>query len=157
MIETQSCIWCSCHEKCVAVEKIQKKTRLWEFPPNSKKCKKGNQMKRKRLKLLLFKFNNFSPLTDIIDNIIEPSLSRDLNSHQWQCSIFVTRYRRRHVKKILHANGGSSGHLKLLSKISFKIKNWIYKIIIRAKHKYFRLLWDIVVFRLVGYLLIWSV
>ena len=40
--------------------------------------------------LLLFEFNNFSFLIDIIDNIINMSVSRHQNSHPWQYSIIVT-------------------------------------------------------------------
>jgi len=49
------------------------------------------------LLLLLFEFNNFSVIKDIIDNIIYRSVSRDKNSHQCQCSILVTWYRRSYV------------------------------------------------------------
>ena len=44
------------------------------------------------LLLPLFEFNEFSFLIDIIDNIINTSVSRDQNSHQWQCIIIVTWY-----------------------------------------------------------------
>ena len=40
--------------------------------------------------LLLFEFNNFSFLIDIIDHIINMSVSRHQNSHPWQYSIIVT-------------------------------------------------------------------
>ena len=39
---------------------------------------------------LLFEFNNFSFLIDIIDNIIDTFVSHDQNSHQRQCSTIVT-------------------------------------------------------------------
>ena len=42
------------------------------------------------LPLLLFEFNNFSVLIDIIDNIIYASGTCHQNSNQWQCSIIVT-------------------------------------------------------------------
>ena len=42
------------------------------------------------LLILVFEFNNFSFLKDIIDNIIYTSGSLDQNSSQWQCSIIVT-------------------------------------------------------------------
>ena len=54
--------------------------------------------------LLIFEFNIFSFLIDIIYNINESSVLRDQNSHQWQYSIFVTWYRRRHVNMILHCH-----------------------------------------------------
>ena len=44
-------------------------------------------LKNSDLLLLLFAFNIFSFLIDIIDNIIVTSLSRDQNFYQWQCSI----------------------------------------------------------------------
>ena len=44
------------------------------------------------LLLLLFELNDFLFLIDMIDNIIDTSVSRDQNSHQWQCSIIVLRY-----------------------------------------------------------------
>jgi len=53
-------------------------------------------LKNLGLLLLLFEFNKFSFLKDIIDNIITTSVSRDQNSHQWQCSIIVTWNRQRH-------------------------------------------------------------
>ena len=54
------------------------------------------------LHLLLFENNIFSFIKDIIDNIICTSVSRDQNFHQWQLSILVTWYRRRHMTLILH-------------------------------------------------------
>ena len=56
------------------------------------------------LLLLLFEFNNFSFFIDIMDNIIYTPVSRDQNSHQWQCSILITWYRRRHMIMILHCH-----------------------------------------------------
>ena len=43
--------------------------------------------KQLRLLLLLFEFNTFSFLKDIIYSIIYMSISCDQNSHQWQCSM----------------------------------------------------------------------
>ena len=60
------------------------------------------RMKNLGLLLLLFEFNNFSSIIDIIDNIVYTSVSRDQNSRQWQCSILITWYRRRRVIMILH-------------------------------------------------------
>ena len=40
--------------------------------------------------LILFECNNFSFLTDMIDNNSYRSVSCDQNSHQWQCSVLVT-------------------------------------------------------------------
>ena len=54
------------------------------------------------LLLLLFEFNNFSFLIDIIDNIIYTSGSCHQNSNQWQCSIIVTCLRLYYVTGILH-------------------------------------------------------
>ena len=44
-------------------------------------------LKYSGLLLLLFEFNNFSFLKDRTDNKIDTSVSREQNSHQWQCSI----------------------------------------------------------------------
>ena len=56
------------------------------------------------LLLLLYEFNNFSSIIDIIDNIISASGTRHQNSSQWQCSITVTRRRLYHVTSILHCH-----------------------------------------------------
>ena len=40
--------------------------------------------------LLKFEFNNVLFFIDLIDSIIETSVSRVQNFHQWQCSIIVT-------------------------------------------------------------------
>ena len=53
--------------------------------------------KRRYHKELVFEFNNFSFLINIIGNIIISSMSRDKNSHQWQGCMIVTWYRRRHI------------------------------------------------------------
>ena len=50
-------------------------------------------LKNSGLLLLLFKSNNFSFLIYIIDTFV----SREQNSHQWQCSIFATCLRLYHV------------------------------------------------------------
>ena len=52
--------------------------------------------------LLLFEFNKFSVLIDIIDNIIHASETCHQNSNQ--CSIFVMCLRLYHVTSILHCH-----------------------------------------------------
>ena len=84
---------------------------------------------------LLFEFNNFSFLINIIDNIINTSISRDQNSHQWQCIIFVTCLRLYHVTSKLHCHwrkfwSHDTDVLIILSIISIKNENdWIQIII----------------------------
>jgi len=49
-------------------------------------------------------------LIDIIDNMFYTSVLRHKNSHQWQCSILVTWYRRKwpvYCTEVV----GSSGHV----------------------------------------------
>ena len=58
-------------------------------------------LRNSSLLLLLFEFNNFSLLIDIIDNIYAPETCHQ-NSNQWQCSIIVTCLRPYHVTSILH-------------------------------------------------------
>ena len=53
---------------------------------------------------LLFEFNNYSFLIDIIDNIIYTSGLCHQNSNQWQCSIIVTCLPLYHVISILHCH-----------------------------------------------------
>ena len=59
-------------------------------------------LKNSGLLLLLFDliFNNFSFLIDIIENINTTFVSRDHNSHQWQCSFIVTCLRLYHVTQL---------------------------------------------------------
>jgi len=61
-------------------------------------------LRNSSLLLLLFEFNNFLFLIDIIDNIIYTSGTCDLNSNQWQCSIIVTCVRLYPVTSILHCH-----------------------------------------------------
>ena len=80
------------------------------------------------------------------------------NSDQWQCSILVTWYRRRHVTAILHCHWlefwwhvpDAEIISSILSIIDEKLLNSYNN---RSKLKFLRLFWDIVVFRLVAYLL----
>jgi len=61
-------------------------------------------LKNLGLLFLLFEFNNFSFLIDIIDNIINTFVSCDRNCQQWQCSITITCLRLYHVISILHCH-----------------------------------------------------
>ena len=63
------------------------------------------------LLLLLFEFNNFSFLINIINNIIYTSGSCHQNPNQWQCSIIVTCLCLYHVTSLLHCNWKGSGHV----------------------------------------------
>ena len=56
------------------------------------------------LLLILFEFNSFSFLIDIIDNIINTSVSCDQNSFQWQWSIFITWLPLYYVTSILRCH-----------------------------------------------------
>ena len=56
------------------------------------------------LLLLLFEFNNFLLLIEIIDKIIYASGTCHQNSNQWQCRIIVTCLRLYHVTSILHCH-----------------------------------------------------
>ena len=86
------------------------------------------------------------------------SVSRTTNSLQWQCSILVTWYRWRHVTVILHCHWlelwwrvpDAEIILSIISIIDEKLLNSYNN---RSKLKFLRLFWDIVVFRLVAYLL----
>ena len=78
--------------------------------------------------LLIFEFNIFSFLIDIIYNINESSVLRDQNSHQWQYSIFVTWYRRRHVNMILHCQS-------LRQRVNSFVKIFIVKQFKNSAHK----------------------
>ena len=108
--------------------------------------------------LLLFGFNNFSSLIDMINNIIYTSVSRDQNFHLWQCSILVTCYRWSHVIMILYCHwlefwSHDTYIFIILSVISIKNVKILKSNNNRSNPKFLRLLWDIVVFRLVVYLL----
>ena len=61
-------------------------------------------LRNSSLPLLLFEFNNFSVLIDIIDNIIYASGTCHQTSNQWQCSIIVTCLRLYHVTSILYCH-----------------------------------------------------
>ena len=61
-------------------------------------------LKNLGLLFLLFEFDNFSFLIDIIDNIINTFVSCDHNCQQWQCSITITCLRLYHVTSILHCH-----------------------------------------------------
>ena len=107
------------------------------------------------LLLLLFEFINFSFLIKIIDNIINTSISHAQNSHQWQCSIFVTCFRLYHVTSKLHCLWWKcwshvTDVLIILSILSIKNGKWLNSNNNRSKSKFVRFLWDIVVFRLVA-------
>ena len=83
MIETyKNSIWCSCLKTTIS----------------------RRSLRNLGLPLLLFDFNNFSFLLDIIENIINTSVSCDKNSHQWQCSIIDMCLRLYHVTSILHCH-----------------------------------------------------
>ena len=60
-------------------------------------------LRNSSLLLLLFEFNSFSFLIDIIDNIFY-AFTCHQNSNQWQCSNIVTCLRLYHVTSILHCN-----------------------------------------------------
>ena len=61
-----------------------------KYATNLKMTISQRSLKKLRLRLLLFEFNNFSFKKNIIDNIIYTSVKSDKNSLQWQCSIIVT-------------------------------------------------------------------
>ena len=108
--------------------------------------------------LLLFEFSNSSFIKDIIDHIIYTSVSLDQNSHQWLCSILVIWYRWSHMIMILHCHwwefwSHNTGIFIILSIISIKNEKIMNSNNNRSKSKFLRILWDIVVFRLVVYFL----
>ena len=73
-----------------------------KYATNLKTTISQRSLKHLGLLLLLFEFNNFSFLLDIIDNIFFASGTCHQYSNQWQCSIFVTCLRLYHVTSILH-------------------------------------------------------
>ena len=94
----------------------------------------------------------------MINNIIYTSVSRDQNFHLWQCSILVTCYRWSHVIMILYCHwlefwSHDTYIFIILSVISIKNVKLLKSNNNRSNPKFLRLLWDIVVFRLVVYLL----
>ena len=80
-----------------------------KYATNLKTTISQRSLKNSGLLLILFEFNHFSFLIDIIDNIIDVSVSSDQNSHQWQCSIIVTCCRLYHVTmtSLPYLHGGS--------------------------------------------------
>ena len=90
----------------------------------------------------------------LIYNIIDTSVSRDQNFHKWQCRIFVTCLRLYQVTVIEHCHWWEFWSRDTdASIISIKKEKLLNSSNSRSKPVYFRLLWDIVVFRLVAYLL----
>ena len=75
-----------------------------KYTTNLKTTISQRSLRNVGLLLLLFKFNDFSFLIDIIDNIINTSVSYDQNSHQWQYSIIIMWLRLYHVTSILHCH-----------------------------------------------------
>ena len=61
-----------------------------KYATNLKTRISQRSLRNSSLLLLLFEFNNFSFLIDIIDNIIYASGTCHQNSNEWQCSIIVT-------------------------------------------------------------------
>ena len=61
-----------------------------KYTTNLKTTISQRSLRNLGLLLLLFEFYNFSFLIDIIDNIINMSISCNQNSHQWKCSIIIT-------------------------------------------------------------------
>ena len=83
------------------------------------------------------------------------SVSRDQNSLQWQCS---HAYRNRHVTLIVHCHWlgcwkHGPGVKIILSSTSIKFERLLNSKNNRSTPEFLRLLWDIVVYRLVAYLL----
>ena len=80
------------------------------------------------------------------------------NSLQWQCRILVMWWRRRHLTILLHCHWLEFWcHVPdtwiILSIISIKNEKLLHSKNKRSKLEFLRLLWDIVIFRLVAYLL----
>jgi len=75
-----------------------------KYTTNLKTSISQRSLRNSSLLLLLFEFNNFSFLIDIIDNIIYASVTCLQNSNQWQCSIIVTWLRLYYVTSILHCH-----------------------------------------------------
>ena len=61
-----------------------------KYTNNLKTTISHRSLRNSGLLFLLFEFNNFPFLIDIIDNIIYTSGSCHQNSNQWQCRIIVT-------------------------------------------------------------------
>ena len=77
----------------IFIYKILYKNCRCKNAPNLKTTISQRSLANLGLLLLLVEFNNFSFLIYIIIT----SVSHVQNSHQWQCSIIVMWYRRRHV------------------------------------------------------------
>ena len=75
-----------------------------KYRTNLKTTISQRSLRNSSLLLLLFEFNNFSFLIDIIDNINYASGTCHQNSNLWQCSILVTCLRLYHVTSMLHCN-----------------------------------------------------
>ena len=75
-----------------------------KYTTNLKTSISQRSLRNSSLLLLLFEFDNFSFLIDIIDNIIYASETWLQNSNQWQCSIIVTWLRLYYVTSILHCH-----------------------------------------------------
>ena len=75
-----------------------------KYTTNLKTTISQRSLRNLGLLLFLFEFNNFSFIKHIIDKTIYTSISRDKNSHQWQCSILVTVNERSHVIIKLHCH-----------------------------------------------------
>ena len=75
-----------------------------KYATNLKTTISQSSLRNLGLLLLLFEFNHFSFVIDIIDHIISTYGSCHQNSNQWQCSIIVTCLRLYHVISILHCH-----------------------------------------------------
>ena len=71
-----------------------------KYASNLKITISQRSLRNSSLLLLLFEFNNFSFLIDIIDNILYASGTCHQNSNQWQCSIMVTCLRLYHMERV---------------------------------------------------------
>jgi len=115
-----SSIWCSCLEKliqncgvktitkhiyvrfCIRFVVYNKQIMFSKDAANLKTTISQRSLRNSSLLLLLFEFNNFSFLIDIIDNIIYASGTCHQNSNHWRCSIIAMCLRLYHVTSILH-------------------------------------------------------
>ena len=75
-----------------------------KYATNLKTTKSQRSLRNSSLLLLLFEFNNFSFLIDIIVNIIYASRTCHQNSNQCQCNIIVRCLRLYQVASILHCH-----------------------------------------------------
>ena len=75
-----------------------------KYTTNMKTTITQRSLRNLGLLLILFEFNSFSFLIDIIDNIINTSVSCDQNYFQWQCSIFITWLPLYYVTSIMHCH-----------------------------------------------------